>query len=132
MTEIAAAFTNAARSSVNLVVSPLLRKHPGAKVVWPEGGIGWIPAAIERADRQWDRHQYWTHLEDASVKPSDVARESMYFCMIEEPVGIKYATTFVSIAFSGSPTTRTRTLRSRRHRCQPKRSSRAFRRTKST
>jgi predicted TIM-barrel fold metal-dependent hydrolase len=90
MTEIAAAFTNAARSSVNLMVSPLLRKYPDAKVVWSEGGIGWIPAAIERADRQWERHQYWTHLEDASIKPSDVARESMYFCMIEEPIGIKY------------------------------------------
>lgn len=32
--------------------SPLLRKYPKVKVVWSEGGIGWIPVAIERADRQ--------------------------------------------------------------------------------
>ena len=74
MTEIAAAFAYAARSSVNLMVSPLLRRYPDAKVVWSEGGIGWIPAAIERADRQWERHQYWTHIENAHIKPSEVAR----------------------------------------------------------
>ena len=90
MTEIAAVIAYSLRSSVNLMVSPLLRKYPGAKVVWSEGGIGWIPAAIERADRQWERHQYWSHIENAHIKPSDVARQSMYFCMIEEPVGIKY------------------------------------------
>jgi len=90
MTEIASAFAYAMRSSVNLMVSPLLRKYPDAKVVWSEGGIGWIPAALERADRQWERHQYWSHVENAHIKPSEVAMRSMYFCMIEEPIGIKY------------------------------------------
>ena len=90
MTEIAAAFAMAARSACNLMVSPLLRKYPDAKVVWSEGGIGWIPAALERADRQWERHQYWSHVENAQILPSTVARRSMYFCMIEEPIGIKY------------------------------------------
>jgi predicted TIM-barrel fold metal-dependent hydrolase len=39
MTEIAAAFAYAARSSVNPMVSPLLRKYPDARVVWSEGPI---------------------------------------------------------------------------------------------
>ncbi|MFN2538503.1 MAG: amidohydrolase family protein [Mycobacteriales bacterium] len=90
MTEIAAAFTQAARSSVNMMVSPIPRKFPDVKLVWSEGGIGWIPAAIERADRQWERHGFWTHLDNHDIKPSDVARKNMWFCMIEEPVGIKY------------------------------------------
>jgi predicted TIM-barrel fold metal-dependent hydrolase len=90
LTEIAGVIAYSLRASVNLMVSPLLRKYQDAKVVWSEGGIGWIPAAIERADRQWERHQYWSHLENAHIKPSDVARRSMYFCMIEEPLGIKY------------------------------------------
>ena len=81
---------DAARSSVNMMVSPIPRRYPNVKLVWSEGGIGWIPAAIERADRQWERHQYWTHVEDADVLPSDVARRNMWFCMIEEPVGLKY------------------------------------------
>ena len=90
MVEIAAAFVHAAKSAVNLMCSPLPRKFPNIKLVWSEGGIGWITAALERADRQWDRHQYWTHVPDADILPSDVARRNMWFCMIEEPVALKY------------------------------------------
>ncbi len=94
MVEIAAAFTQAARSAVNMMCSHIPRKYPGVKLVWSEGGIGWITAAIERADRQWDRHQYWTHVPYADVQPSEVARRNMWFCMIEEPVGLKYRDDF--------------------------------------
>ena len=90
MVEIAAAFTHAARAATNMMVSPIPRKFPAIKLVWSEGGIGWITAAIERADRQWERHQYWTHVPDADVLPSQVARRNMWFCMIEEPVGLSY------------------------------------------
>jgi Amidohydrolase len=90
MVEIAAAFAQAARAATNMMVSPIPRKFPDIKLVWSEGGIGWITAAIERADRQWERHQYWTHVPYADVLPSEVARRNMWFCMIEEPVGLKY------------------------------------------
>jgi predicted TIM-barrel fold metal-dependent hydrolase len=90
MVEIASAFAQAARSAVNMMVSPIPRKFPDSKLVWSEGGIGWITAALERADRQWERHKLWTHVEDADVLPSEVARRTMWFCMIEEPLGLQY------------------------------------------
>ena len=90
MVRIASAFTMAAESAVNLMCSHLPRKYPDVKLVWSEGGIGWITAALERADRQWDRHRYWTHVPDADILPSEVARKNMWFCMIEEPIGIRY------------------------------------------
>jgi predicted TIM-barrel fold metal-dependent hydrolase len=90
MVEIAAAFAQAARSAVNMMVSPIPRKFPDIKLVWSEGGIGWITAAIERADRQWERHKYWTHLDGVDVLPSVVAKRNMWFCMIEEPLGLQY------------------------------------------
>ena len=90
MVEIAAAFAQAARSAVNMMVSPVPRKFPGIKLVWSEGGIGWITAALERADRQWLRHKHWTHIPDADVLPSEVAKRNMWFCMIEEPLGLQY------------------------------------------
>ncbi len=63
------------------------RRFPGIKLVWSEGGIGWVPAAMERADRQYERH-LWSHVR----RPHAVGggRRNMWFCMIEEPVGIKY------------------------------------------
>jgi predicted TIM-barrel fold metal-dependent hydrolase len=90
MVEIAAAFTQAARAAVNMMVSPIPRKFPAIKLVWSEGGIGWITAAIERADRQWERHKFWTHIPYADVLPSEVAKRNMWFCMIEEPLGLQY------------------------------------------
>ncbi len=90
MVKIASAFADAAVAAVNMMCSPIPRKFPGIKLVWSEGGIGWITAALERADRQWERHKRWTHVPDSDVLPSVVARRNMWFCMIEEPVGLGY------------------------------------------
>lgn len=95
MVEIAAAFANAGRSATNMMCSPIPRKFPNIKLVWSEGGIGWITAALERADRQWERHQYWTHVPYADVLPSTVAKRNMWFCMIEEPLALRYRHDFV-------------------------------------
>ncbi len=71
-------------SSVNLMMSPVCRKFPGLKFVFSEGGIGWLPNALERADRMWLRHLAYNHLDD--ILPSEIFRHNMYLCMIEEPV----------------------------------------------
>jgi predicted TIM-barrel fold metal-dependent hydrolase len=85
---IAAAFTKAAHSCVNLLLSPVPHKFPNVKLVWSEGGIGWLPAALERADRQYIRHRYWTDLPDGL--PSELCHRNMWFCMIEEPIGLSF------------------------------------------
>jgi hypothetical protein len=58
------------------------------KFVFSEGGIGWLPNALERADRMWLRHQVYSGLDD--ILPSEIFRRNMYLCMIEEPVCLKY------------------------------------------
>jgi predicted TIM-barrel fold metal-dependent hydrolase len=75
-------------SSVNLMMSPVCRNYPRLKFVFAEGGIGWLPNAIERADRMWLRHQVYAGLGD--TLPSEVFRRNMYLCMIEEPVCLRY------------------------------------------
>jgi predicted TIM-barrel fold metal-dependent hydrolase len=80
---IALAFVAAAQSSISLMMSPVPRKFPTIKFVMSEGGIGWVPAALERADRQIDRHRYWSGDDD--LMPSEVCRRNFWFCMIEEP-----------------------------------------------
>jgi predicted TIM-barrel fold metal-dependent hydrolase len=75
-------------SSVNLMMSPVCRKYPDLKFVFSEGGIGWLPNAIERADRMWLRHRYYNDFDD--TLPSEIFRRNMYLCMIEEPVCLRY------------------------------------------
>ena len=69
-------------------MSPVPNKFPNVKIIFSEGGIGWVPAAMERADRQYLRHREWSGLDQKM--PSQVFRENFWYCMIEEPVGIKY------------------------------------------
>lgn len=73
-------------SMSNFLASSICLDHPDLKVVWSEGGIGWIPAVLERLDRQLDRHAWSTGARD--LKPSDIFRRNMYACMIEEPIGL--------------------------------------------
>jgi predicted TIM-barrel fold metal-dependent hydrolase len=80
--------TGSMESSVNLMMSPVCRKFPGLKFVFSEGGIGWVPNALERADRMWLRHKHYSGFDD--VLPSEIFRRNMYLCMIEEPVCLKY------------------------------------------
>lgn len=75
-------------SAVNLMMSPVCRRFPGLAFVFSEGGIGWAPNALERADRMWLRHKYYLGLDD--VLPSEIFRRNMYLCMIEEPICLKY------------------------------------------
>ena len=76
------------QSSVNLMMSPVCRNFPGLKFVFSEGGIGWLPNALERADRMWLRHKAYNDFDD--TLPSEIFRQNMYLCMIEEPICLKY------------------------------------------
>jgi predicted TIM-barrel fold metal-dependent hydrolase len=86
---IALANVNAFVASVNLMLSPIPRRYPDLKFVFSEGGVGWVPAALERADRQFLKHRLWAEMADQSL-PSVVFRRQMWVCMIDEPVGIQF------------------------------------------
>jgi predicted TIM-barrel fold metal-dependent hydrolase len=75
-------------SSVNLMMSPVCRKFPGLKFVFSEGGIGWVPNALERADRFWVRHGAYNGTDD--ILPSEIFRQNMFLCMVEEPICLRY------------------------------------------
>jgi predicted TIM-barrel fold metal-dependent hydrolase len=85
---IAIGMIGALMGSINLMLAPPAYKFPNLKLVWSEGGIGWIPAALERADRQFERHHYWAKTGD--LKPSEIFRRNMWVCMIEEPIGLSF------------------------------------------
>jgi predicted TIM-barrel fold metal-dependent hydrolase len=85
---IVACIANTMVAAINLMLAPTCRNFPGLKIVFSEGGIGWVPAAIERADRQVIRHRSWAGIPDPL--PSEIFRRNMWVCTIEEPVGIKY------------------------------------------
>jgi predicted TIM-barrel fold metal-dependent hydrolase len=84
---ISLSYMAAMAASLNLAMSPVCRKFDKLKLVFSEGGIGWLPAALERADFQWLKHGAWTKL--TGTLPSEIVKKNMYFCMIHEPQALQ-------------------------------------------
>ena len=67
-----------------------LRRYPNLKICLSEGGIGWIPYFMERADFSNQRHKAWTHMDFNGQKPSDVFRKHFMCCFVDDIHGLKY------------------------------------------
>jgi predicted TIM-barrel fold metal-dependent hydrolase len=72
-----------------LVFSKFLREHPDLKIALSEGGIGWVPYFLERADYVYEHHRHWTHQDFGKKLPSDVFREHIITCFIDDAAGVR-------------------------------------------
>ena len=75
--------------AADLLWSPVLRKYPDLKFALSEGGIGWVPYFLERADYVYEHHKYWTNQDFGDLKPSDVFRRNIVTCFIDDVAGVK-------------------------------------------
>jgi predicted TIM-barrel fold metal-dependent hydrolase len=73
----------------DLLWSRVLREYPTLKFALSEGGIGWIPYFLERTDYVYQHHKAWTHQDFGDKLPSDVFREHVVTCFIDDEFGIK-------------------------------------------
>jgi predicted TIM-barrel fold metal-dependent hydrolase len=80
---------NTAAVASDLLWSPVLRRYPSLRFALSEGGTGWIPYLLERVDQVYSRHRAWTHQEFGDKLPSEVFREHMITCFIDDGVGIR-------------------------------------------
>ncbi|GAA3391422.1 amidohydrolase family protein [Cryptosporangium minutisporangium] len=78
---------NSMMACVDLLMSPVFYKFPNLKFVLSEGGIGWIPYILERADYSWGRHKYWCNI-DQERKPSELFKDHIYGAFISDQNGI--------------------------------------------
>ena len=79
--------TNSMNSVCDLMFSPVFHRHPKFKVSVAEGGIGWIPWLLERADITWERHRYYQNINQ-TVRPSELFRKNVWGCFITDQYGI--------------------------------------------
>jgi predicted TIM-barrel fold metal-dependent hydrolase len=73
---------------IDLLFSPVFHTFPGLRICLSEGGIGWLPAALERADYIWDHHRWHDSDVRTDIPPSALYRQNVYGCMLHDEVGI--------------------------------------------
>jgi predicted TIM-barrel fold metal-dependent hydrolase len=76
-------------SAADWITLDAFTRYPKLKMALAEGGIGWVPYLLERADFTNEHHREWTHKSYGGKKPSDVFREHVIVCFIDDRVGLK-------------------------------------------
>ncbi len=79
---------NVVQAAADLLWSPVLRKFPDLRIALSEGGIGWIPYFLERADYVYQHHKAWTGQDFGDVLPSQMFKERIITCFIDDAFGV--------------------------------------------
>jgi predicted TIM-barrel fold metal-dependent hydrolase len=79
---------NSMATTADLLFSPVFHKFDRLKVALSEGGIGWVPYLLERLDYTWERHRFYSGI-DQHTRPSDLFRRHFYGCYIDDQFGLK-------------------------------------------
>jgi predicted TIM-barrel fold metal-dependent hydrolase len=67
-----------------------LQEYPSLRIALSEGGIGWVPYFLERADFSNARHKAWTNSRfPGDMKPSDTFKRHFLNCFIDDAFGLQ-------------------------------------------
>ncbi|EIV91910.1 amidohydrolase family protein [Frankia sp. QA3] len=80
---------NSLMAVTDLVFSGIFKRIPNLQMALSEGGIGWLPYALERADYVYQHHHAWTFTDLGGKLPSQVFHDHIWTCFIDDPVGVK-------------------------------------------
>jgi predicted TIM-barrel fold metal-dependent hydrolase len=78
---------NSMQTMINMCFSPVFHNHPNLKIVLAEGGIGWMPWMLERADMTWERQRFWQPINQ-EIPPSELFRRHIWGCFIVDKTGV--------------------------------------------
>jgi predicted TIM-barrel fold metal-dependent hydrolase len=89
LTRVTCSAINIYPTAADLIWSPMMLEFPNLRFALSEGGIGWIPYFLERADYTYKHHV--ADLPDhpfQGIKPSDRFKERIVTCFIEDEHGV--------------------------------------------
>ncbi len=78
-----------ANAAADWLFASFWKRYPRLRMALSEGGIGWIPYFLERADFTYGQHSAWTHTNFGKEKPSDVFRRHVMTCFIDDEFGLR-------------------------------------------
>jgi predicted TIM-barrel fold metal-dependent hydrolase len=86
---------NSMMAGVDWMMSGILERYPNLNVILSEGGAGWIPYILERADKAFHDKRIKRNLsigqtaKSGTVPPSQLFRDHMYVCLVDEHFALR-------------------------------------------
>jgi predicted TIM-barrel fold metal-dependent hydrolase len=86
---------NSMMAAVDWLMSGVLERFPSLKVILSEGGAGWIPYMVERADKAFHDKRIKPNLaigqtsKGGTVPPSQLFAEHMFVCLVDEHFALR-------------------------------------------
>lgn len=77
---------NIVQAAADIVWSPILRSFPKLKIMLSEGGVGWLPYFLDKIDLVYRKQSGWTHQDYGDRLPSEVFREQIITCTLDDRV----------------------------------------------
>lgn len=76
-------------SAADWLFASFLRRYPDLRIALSEGGIGWIPYFLERADFTCEHHNEWIHCDLGKELPSEIFNRHFITCFVDDKFGLK-------------------------------------------
>jgi predicted TIM-barrel fold metal-dependent hydrolase len=84
-------FENSMHSVLDYVFSGTLARHPQLRIAYAEGQAGWLPFAIERAERLWRErttNSFGTNGVVLEEPPTHYVRRQVFNCIFDDEAGL--------------------------------------------
>jgi predicted TIM-barrel fold metal-dependent hydrolase len=78
-------FAYAMFAAVDWLYSRIPVRFPGIKIVLSEGGIGWVPALLDRLDHMATYQSMYGTWDGIELMPAEVLQRNFWFCAVEDP-----------------------------------------------
>jgi predicted TIM-barrel fold metal-dependent hydrolase len=72
-------------AAVDWLYSRIPVRFPGIKIVLSEGGIGWVPALLDRLDHMATYQSMYGTWDGIELMPAEVLQRNFWFCAVDDP-----------------------------------------------
>jgi predicted TIM-barrel fold metal-dependent hydrolase len=72
-------------AAVDWLYSKIPVNYPDIRICLSEGGIGWVPALLDRLDHMLRYHEMYGTWAGIDLTPAEVLQRNFWFCAVEDP-----------------------------------------------
>ena len=76
-------------AAVDWLFAKVPLRFPDIKLCLSEGGIGWVPAMLDRLDHMRKYEEMFGTFAGSDLTPTELVQRNFWFCAIDEPSGIQ-------------------------------------------